>query len=58
LQARFKGIPGEELVAKNKFALLAQPERAGKDTLISAQHWDRSIFPGCRVVCLFVCLFD
>lgn len=50
LQVQFKGLPGEELVARSRFALLAQPERAGKGTLIPTQDWERSIFPGCRIV--------
>jgi hypothetical protein len=50
LQVQFRGLPGEEQIAKEKFVLLTRSSHSGKSTIMSPGKWENSVFPGCRVV--------
>jgi hypothetical protein len=49
LESAFKGLPGEARVRNGDFALFAQ-RRGRTGSLISADEWEHSVFPGDQIV--------
>jgi hypothetical protein len=50
LQVQFRGLPGEDQIAKEKFIFLPQSSYSRKSAIMSLGEWESSVFPGCRVV--------
>jgi hypothetical protein len=50
LKVQFRGLPGEDQIAKEKFLLLTLESHTGKSTIIPPIKWENSVSPGCRVV--------
>jgi hypothetical protein len=50
LQCEFRGLPGESHVSTNKFGLFRAAEKPQNQVLIPFEQWERSVFPGDRVL--------
>jgi hypothetical protein len=50
LQCEFRGLPGESHISQNMFGLFRAAKKPMNEVLIPFDQWERSVFPGDRVV--------
>lgn len=50
LQIQFRGLPGEDQIAKERFVFLPQSSHSRKSAIMTPEEWESSVFPGCRMV--------